>query len=108
VRLAREISRRYRAAWPSLAPELEAAVMQMAEHGFYVSLGSLEPGVNGVAVMVDEPGAPNAYSIGLAGPAFRFPEERLRREIAPRLLALKQRIERQLHARSRPAGAAVA
>lgn len=94
--LLKEIAVRHRSRWDALEPALADACAQIKRQGFVVTMGTLEEGVSGAAVVVSEPGAPFAYTLGVAGPAFRFPRERLRRDIGPRLLAIKARIESQL------------
>ena len=78
------------AAHPSA---LEDAGVQIRQTGFCVTVSSLEPDVNSVATLVDFPRAIGHYVLGCSVPAFRYPPERCRDEIGPRLLALRGRIE---------------
>lgn len=95
-RLLAEIRASFPAEWPQLERELAEAVDHYATHGFAFGLSSIERGVNGIAVMLETPCAPHIYAIGCAAPTDLATEARLAREIAPRLLAIKQAIERQV------------
>jgi len=92
----RQVSRGFKKSWRELEKLIEAAVEQFRRCGFCTSLGTLESGVNGVAVAVDTPGAPHSFTIGLAGPSYRFPAERLETDLGPKLLAMRQELETRL------------
>lgn len=92
----RDISRGFRKSWPELQGFVDAAVAQYSRLGFCTTVGTLESGVNGIAVAVGTPGAPRSFSIGLAGPSFRFPVKRLEAEVGPRLLAIQRDLETEL------------
>ena len=47
-------------------------------------------------VVVDIPGAPHKFVLGIAGPAFRFKQKLLDQELGPRLLEVKRQIEREM------------
>jgi DNA-binding IclR family transcriptional regulator len=94
----REIAREFRKDWPRIRSLVDAAVEQYARSGFCTTLQTLEAGINGIAVPVDTPGAPNSFTIGLAGPTFRFPAARLDSEIGPRLIAIRHDLETRLAA----------
>jgi DNA-binding IclR family transcriptional regulator len=87
---SRQISRRFKKDWRELQQLIEAAVEQYRRCGFCTTLGTLESGINGIAVAVDTPGAPHSFTIGLAGPSFRFPAERLETDLGPKLLAMRR------------------
>lgn len=89
----RDVAREFRKDWPRIRGLVDAAVEQYARRGFCTTLETLESGINGIAVPIDTPGAPHSFTLGLAGPAFRFPEARLDSEIGPRLLAIRQELE---------------
>ena len=72
------------------------AAAQIKALGFCVTVSSLEPDVNSVATMVDYAQAPGQYVLGCSVPAFRYPPERCRDELGPRLLQLRHDIERDL------------
>ncbi|CAN5552030.1 IclR family transcriptional regulator [soil metagenome] len=79
---------------------MDEAAAQIKALGFCVTVSSLEPDVNSVATMVDFDPAPGHYVLGCSVPAFRYPPERCRDELGPRLLQLRSEIERDL----KPAG----
>lgn len=92
----RDISRSFSKNWRDLQKTIEAAVEQFQRCGFCTTLGTLESGINGIAVAVDTPGAPHSFTIGLAGPSFRFPAERLESDLGPKLLAIRRDLETRL------------
>ncbi len=96
--LLREIAREFRGDWPQIRELLDAALGQYARRGFCTTRETLESGIYGIAVPVDTPGAPHSFTIGLAGPAFRFPAHRLDGEIGPRLVAIRRDLETRLAA----------
>jgi DNA-binding IclR family transcriptional regulator len=75
---------------------MDEAAAQIGSLGFCVTVSSLEPDVNSVATPVDYAQAPGRYVLGCSVPAFRYPPERCRDEIGPRLLQLRHVIERDL------------
>jgi DNA-binding IclR family transcriptional regulator len=91
-----QISHNFKKSWRELHKLIEAAVAQFRRCGFCTTLGTLEGGINGIAVSVDTPGAPHSFSIGLAGPSFRFPAERLDSDLGPKLVAIKRDLELRL------------
>lgn len=92
----RQISRSFKKNWQELQELIEAAVEQFRRCGFCTTLETLESGINGIAVAIDTPGAPHSFTIGLAGPSFRFPAERLESDLGPKLLAIRRDLETRL------------
>jgi IclR family transcriptional regulator, positive regulator for flagellar biogenesis len=92
----RQISRSFNKDWRELQKLTEAAVEQFRRCSFCTTLGTLESGVNGIAVAVDTPGAPHSFTIGVAGPSFRFPAERFESDLGPKLLAIRRDLETRL------------
>ncbi len=82
--------------WPVLGAAFADAVEQMQRNQFYTSIGTLEQGVNGMGAMIDVPGVPNTYVLGVAAPAFRLEPAFMQTELGPRLHALKRAIELRL------------
>lgn len=91
-----QINRSFRKNWGELQKLIEAAVQQYRRCGFCTTLETLESGINGIAVAVDTPGAPHSFTLGLAGPSFRFPPERLESDLGPKLLAIRRDLESRL------------
>lgn len=100
----REISTRFERNWPELQKVIEAAIEQYQRLGFCTALGTLESGINGIAVVVDRPGAPYSFTIGAAGPSHLFPVERLEADLGPKLLAIRRDLEARLAAFTADAG----
>ena len=71
-------------------PRLEAGIAQAlrdaTSHGYCMSLGEFRTEINSIAVPLTLPGGEHV-AVNCGGPAFAFPESRLRDEVAPRLLA---------------------
>lgn len=103
--ILRDIQREFRRDWPRIKGLIDASVEQYARMGFCTTLATLEADINGIATPVDAPGAPHSFTIGLAGPALRFPAARLVTEIGPRLLGIRHELETRL-ATLIPGGAA--
>lgn len=101
--LLAQIREKHPDEWPQLEASLRDAQRQMLEKHFYTSIGTLEQGVNGIGVVLELPGAPHKYVMGIAGPAFRFKQKLLDQELGPRLLAVKREIEREMAAAQAPA-----
>ena len=79
-----------------LRAAIDEADEQIRKLGFCVTFSSLEPDVNSVATMVDHEHAPDQYVLGCSVPAFRYPPDRCREELGPRLLELRHAIEQDL------------
>ena len=77
--------------WQALEPGLQAALAERQRTGACLSAGEFHREINSVSVALAGPrGEVMAFNCG--GPAFAFPEARLRDEIAPALLALVQAV----------------
>ncbi len=70
---------------------VETALREAAAHGYSTSLGELYSEINSIAVAIALPGG-ERMALNCGGPAFSFPERRLREEVAPRLLAAARAI----------------
>ena len=92
----RQISRSFKKNWRELQQLIDAAVEQFRRCGFCTTLGTLESGINGIAVAVDTPGVLHSFTLGLAGPSFRFAAERLESDLGPKLLAIRRDLETRL------------
>ena len=77
--------------WPRLSHGIDKALGDAAAHGYCTSLGELRAEINSIAVPLTLPGGEHV-AINCGGPAFAFPESKLREEIAPRLLATARAI----------------
>lgn len=87
--------------WSAFQIVVADAIEQMRTRGFYVSIGTLEQGVNGIGTVITQDGMPVTYTLGLAGPAFRFPRDRLERELGPALLEIASRASEHITGVSR-------
>lgn len=100
TRILRAIEQKAPRHWQTLEPEISSSVKQMELHGYCIASGTLEPGTNGVAVVIDTPEKRHAYTLGFAVPAHQVTEEHLASVVAPRLLEIKRALERDLMDRS--------
>lgn len=82
--------------WRRLQSGLKDSVQQMQTQNCYISIGTLEDGVNGIAAVLDVPDASHIYAFGLAGPASRFTPELLKTRSMPRLLEVKAAVEHEV------------
>ena len=89
-----EIKPQFLNEWPALQTAFHDASAQIAKQNFYISVGTLEQGVNGLGVVLDISGAPYTYVLGLAAPAFRLEPRYMVERLGPQLMLLKQNIEK--------------
>lgn len=73
--------------WPALEAGLQNALSERARTGCCISAGEFHREINSVSVAVRGP-AGDVMAFNCGGPAFLFPEERLRVETAPALTAM--------------------
>lgn len=85
-RLLEQLQRASATDWFRLGAGVEQALRDAAAHGYCASIGELRTEINSIAVPLCLPGGEHV-AINCGGPAFAFPESRLRDEVAPRLLA---------------------
>lgn len=72
--------------WRRESAGLDAALRDAALRGYCISLGESHPDISAVAVSL-RTSSGEIMTLNCGGPAFRFGEERLRRRVAPRLVA---------------------
>jgi DNA-binding IclR family transcriptional regulator len=70
---------------------IEGALRDASAHGYSASLGEFYSEINSIAAAIVLPGG-ERVALNCGGPAFSFPERRLRDEVAPRLLAAARAI----------------
>jgi DNA-binding IclR family transcriptional regulator len=94
--LLREFKDHYGAVWSKMRDGIEHAGETLAKHGFAISAGEWHDDIAaaGVALKLNDGTGPYAFNCG--APAFRFTEDRLLKDIGPRLLAMVQKIEASL------------
>jgi DNA-binding IclR family transcriptional regulator len=94
--LLRELREHYGSRWPKLRDGIERCGETVAKYGFAISAGEWQDDVHavGVALKLNDGTGPYAFNCG--APAFRFTEERLRKDIGPRLVAMVRNIEAAL------------
>jgi DNA-binding IclR family transcriptional regulator len=89
--LLEALRREHAGDWPRLQAGLDQAMHDAAAVGYCASFGELRTEINSIAAPLTLPGGEHV-ALNCGGPAFAFPEARLRAEIAPRLLAAAQAI----------------
>lgn len=93
--LIAEMSETYGTHWKDYAAGLERALKDAAVRGYALSAGEWHPDINTIAVpLLTAEGELMAITCG--GPAFAFPAERMRKLIAPRLLATANTIASEI------------
>jgi DNA-binding IclR family transcriptional regulator len=94
--LLRELREHYGSRWAQMRDGIERAGETVARHGFTISAGEWQDDVAavGVALKLNDGTGPYAFNCG--APAFRFTEDRLVRDIGPRLVAMVRNIEAAL------------
>lgn len=88
AQILQSLSRRHKEEWPQLRLNIENAHREYERHGFVVTQRAWNRDVNGVGVPLHLPERNALYSFHCAGPASQLPLQRIRREIAPQLLAM--------------------
>ena len=94
--LLRDLREHYGSRWPKLRDGLERSGEIVAKYGFAISAGDWHDDIHaaGVALKLNDGTGPYAFNCG--APAFRFTEERLIKDIGPRLVAMVRNIEAAL------------
>jgi DNA-binding IclR family transcriptional regulator len=94
--LLRDLREHYGSRWTKMRDGVERAGETVARYGFTISAGDWQDDVAavGVALKLNDGTGPYAFNCG--APAFRFTEDRLRRDIGPRLVAMVRNIEAAL------------
>ncbi len=82
--------------WPMVLAGIRKAERDVAEQGYCISLGDWQKDINGIAIPIVEPGTGTIYAINLGGPAYLLHEDALRGDLAPRLLAIAERLRKRL------------
>ena len=95
AQLLDELRRDQPGDWPRLRTGIEQAMRDAAASGYCASLGELRAEVNSIAVPLTLPGGEHV-ALNCGGPAFAFPEARLRSDVAPRLLAAARAIAAEI------------
>lgn len=100
--LMREMRDHYGSRWSRMKDGIARAGDMVHQYGFTISAGEWQEDVHavGVALKLNDGTGPYAFNCG--APAFRFTEDRLRREIGPRLVAMVRNIEAALGGSSAP------
>src|SRR3982074_2384797 len=90
--LLRELREHYGSRWPRMREGIERAGEMVERYGFTVSAGEWQKDgqAGGGALKLNDGTGPYAFNCG--APAFRFTEDRLRRDIGPRLVAMVRNI----------------
>jgi len=79
--------------WPTIHAGIERAGETMAKYGFTISAGEWLDDVHGVGVALRMNDGTGPYAFNCGAPAFRFNEEKLIKEVGPRLAAMVRDIE---------------
>lgn len=74
--------------WPMIEKGVDEAISCYRQNGYVLSIGDWKPDVNAVAVPFYSAEANQVLAINCGGPAMLVPEDKLRQDIAPRLVDL--------------------
>ena len=89
--------------WPTIHAGIERAGETMAKYGFTISAGEWLDDVHGVGVALRMNDGTGPYAFNCGAPSFRFNEEKLMKEVGPRLAAMVRDIEAVLDGAIPPA-----
>ena len=79
--------------WPAIYAGIQRAGETMAKYGFTISSGEWLDDVHGVGVALRMNDGTGPYAFNCGAPSFRFNEEKLIKEVGPRLAAMVRDIE---------------
>ena len=87
--------------WRSINKQLTTAFKCLESTGFCVAAGTYERGMNGIGAALVLQGGREVKAFSASAPAFQLPIERLKKDIAPRLLAMVNALETEVHFETR-------
>lgn len=88
AQILNSLSRRHGDDWPTLRQNIEQAHLEYERLGYVITQRSWGRDVNGVGVPMRLPERHALYAFHCAGPVSQLPMQRIRREIAPKLLKM--------------------
>lgn len=83
--------------WPSIHDGLQRAADSIAKHGFTISAGEWLDDVHGVGVALQMNDGTGPYAFNCGAPSFKFDEEKLVKEVGPRLVAMVRDVQAVLN-----------
>jgi DNA-binding IclR family transcriptional regulator len=83
------------AEWSLVAPGLQRAIDEAHRHGWCLSVGEFHREINSVSVPLVGPNG-EVMALNCGGAAFAFTEDKLRADVAPRLLATTRDIANEI------------
>jgi len=83
--------------WPPLHDAIERAIGHYRRHGFTLSVGDWEAGVNAVGVPLVAADGSGVFAFNCGAPSFLISPERLDEDVGPRLVALVRKVESVLN-----------
>jgi DNA-binding IclR family transcriptional regulator len=99
--LLQAIRKRTGAEWRSINKRLGAAFISLERTGFCVAEGTYERGMIGVGAALVLQGGTEVHAFSASAPAFQFTGKRIKADIGPRLVALVNALEAELHRQTR-------
>jgi DNA-binding IclR family transcriptional regulator len=103
ARLLKEIERQDPKNATRMRRGLEQAVRQLGARGFVESIGDWQADVHAIGVPLIEPDGSVAFALTCGGAGFQLPQEKLEREIGPRLVALARTLGSPMPGSASPA-----
>ncbi len=91
------IRHRYKDEWDSIKKGLEQAIQDYADYGYCFSFGDWQPEVNAVATALMHP-TEGLLTFNCGAPSFVLSRDKIKEDIAPRLLHMKNNIVSNLYA----------
>jgi DNA-binding IclR family transcriptional regulator len=86
--------------WPATYDGIQRAAESMAKHGFTISAGEWLDDVHGVGVALQMNDGTGPYAFNCGAPSFKFNEEKLMKEVGPRLVAMVREVQAVLNGSS--------
>jgi DNA-binding IclR family transcriptional regulator len=91
------IARRERDDWPKVKAAIEQAVEEVQTRGFTISVGEWQRDVTGVGVPIVPSDRSGVFAFNCGAPAFQISQDRLEKDIGPRLVNLARNVEAALN-----------
>jgi DNA-binding IclR family transcriptional regulator len=79
---------------PTVEARLDAAIREHAQRGFCTSFGEWHPDINALGFTLRGPRGEH-FAVSVGGPAYKLPQSMLLEKVAPRLVAVRETIERE-------------
>lgn len=93
---------KYGADWPQVEARIQRAMEEIATYGFCTAIGTWRPDVSAVGLPFIDPRTGRTFSFSCSGIGYTIEEDRLRKEIGPRMVELVHNVASAMGTAPRP------